>query len=521
MLRRAGIDVASVRRRWPQLKRRRGRPPAAAGPNTNGPRWPAVLRRCVADAMSRLVDQQSPFTVATEHLLLGLVSGDHEVAAWLREHGLNPEALTREIETLYGVSHEPVPMPEEDEKPAAIERPEVNPFDGQLGCRSDAPERPGGLTTCPAKVGRMDNPSYVGALRVLDAAANRAREGLRVVEDHARFVDNDRFLMRELKQLRHDLAAALARLPTGQLLACRDTVADVGTTIHTEEEAARVDEKAVVAANFKRLQESLRSLAEFGKLIDPAFAAEIEQMRYRSYSLERAAHLTRRSLGRLGEARLYVLVDGCETLLAFETLVSQLIEAGVHMLQLRDKRLDDRTLLARARRLRELTSGTSALWIMNDRPDLAVLAEADGVHVGQEELSVNDARRIVGPDMLIGVSTHSIEQARQAMLDGADYLGLGPTFPSGTKEFEGFPGLDFLRQTAAEIVRPTFAIGGITLGNLGEVLATGIRGVAVGQAVTAAEDPAHAVRAMLTMLRTGSGGLGAGDVKSQSPASSP
>src|SRR5205823_3080461 len=97
---------------------------------------------------------------------------------------------------------------------------------------------------------------------------------------------------------------------------------------------------------------------------------------------------------------------------------------------------------------------------------------------GQEELSLKDARQIVGPDMLIGVSTHSIEQARQAVLQGADYLGLGPTFPSGTKRFDEFPGLHFLRQIAAEIVLPAFAIGGITLENLPQVLATGIRRVA-------------------------------------------
>ena len=119
-----------------------------------------------------------------------------------------------------------------------------------------------------------------------------------------------------------------------------------------------------------------------------------------------------------------------------------MIEAGVHVLQLRDKQLGDRELLERAGCCElDAAQGTpSTLLIVNDRPDLAVLAQADGVHVGQEELSVKDARSIVGPDMLIGVSTHSIEQARQAVLDGANYIGVGPTFPSGTKRFEQFPG---------------------------------------------------------------------------------
>ena len=103
-------------------------------------------------------------------------------------------------------------------------------------------------------------------------------------------------------------------------------------------------------------------------------------------------------------------------------------------------------MLDRARLLAR-TDGRNreTLFIVNDRPDLAALARADGVHVGQEELSVKDARSIVGPEMLVGVSTHSIEQARQAVLDGANYIGVGPTFPSGTKQFEQFPGVELLR----------------------------------------------------------------------------
>src|SRR5262249_54437219 len=162
----------------------------------------------------------------------------------------------------------------------------------------------------------------------------------------------------------------------------------------------------------------------------------------------------------------------------------------VDVLQFRDKQLGDRELLQRARQLRELTASSRTLFIMNDRPDLAALSRADGVHLGQEELSVKDARSIVGPDALIGVSPHSLVQARQAVLDGASYIGVGPTFPSQTKRFEEFPGLDLLRQIAAEIRRPAFAIGGISLENLPSVLATGIGRVAVSSAVVDSASPA-------------------------------
>ena len=121
-------------------------------------------------------------------------------------------------------------------------------------------------------------------------------------------------------------------------------------------------------------------------------------------------------------------------------------------------------------------------------------------YVGQEELNVKDARTIVGPDRLVGVSTHSIEQARQAVLDGANYLGVGPVFSSGTKPFDEFPGPTLLRAVAAEIRLPAFAIGGITRENLPEVLATGFRRIAVSGAVAAATDPATAANELSAAL---------------------
>jgi thiamine-phosphate pyrophosphorylase len=139
---------------------------------------------------------------------------------------------------------------------------------------------------------------------------------------------------------------------------------------------------------------------------------------------------------------------------------------------------------------------------MNDRPDLAVLARADGVHIGQDELSVHDARQIVGPDQLIGISTHNIEQARQAVLAGANYIGCGPTFPSSTKHFDHFPGLDFLREVAAEISLPAFAIGGVTLGNLPSVRASGFHRVAVSSALTNSGPTDRAAHQWLTALTT-------------------
>jgi thiamine-phosphate pyrophosphorylase len=244
----------------------------------------------------------------------------------------------------------------------------------------------------------------------------------------------------------------------------------------------------------------LRSLEEYAKLLEPGVAAAIEPLRYRAYVLERAVDMTAASLERLARCRLYVLLDGGSSEIALVKLAETIVVAGIHAIQLRDKSLNDRDLIQRARRLREITRHTSTLFIMNDRPDLAALCHADGVHVGQEELSVKDARTIVGPQMLVGVSTHTIEQARQAVLEGANYIGVGPTFPSATKSFPAFAGLEFVTQVAREIRLPAFAIGGITRENLPQVQAAGINRIAVSAAVTAATDPSCAAKEMLVAL---------------------
>ncbi|MEN1681627.1 MAG: thiamine phosphate synthase [Planctomycetota bacterium] len=341
--------------------------------------------------------------------------------------------------------------------------------------------------------------------RILDASLNRATEGLRVVEDYARFALSDRHAAERAKQLRHRLATAAKAVAHADRFRSRDTPGDVGTTITTDSEVTRADPAAVAAASLERTKQALRSLEEYGKTLDPAFAAEVESLRYELYTLEKRLGIAAGARRRLEHARLYVLVDGGVSTEAFRESVFGLVEAGADLLQLRDKRLTDRQLAERAELLVELTRGAETLAIINDRADIAAAVKADGVHVGQDELPVAHARKIVGTGRLIGVSTHSIDQARRAADDGADYLGAGPTFPSRTKQFEQFPGLDYLREVAAEVALPTFAIGGISIENLDEVLATGIQRVAVASAVTAAADPPAAVKSLKARLSTADG----------------
>ena len=333
-----------------------------------------------------------------------------------------------------------------------------------------------------------------GAARIVDASANRVREALRVLEDHCRFVLGDALLSGACKEIRHDLAAALAELPAQLLLAARDTVHDVGTAISTDAERNRDSLDSIVAANAKRLQEGLRSLEEFGKLLSSEFGAKIERLRYASYTLEKSLVLGGDGRKRLADARLYALVTESACRASLVGTVRELAEGGVDVVQLREKGAGDRAILAKAREIREITRRFGIVFILNDRPDLARLAEADGVHLGQEDLSVADARRLLGPDSLIGVSTHSLEQLRIAVRDGASYVGVGPTFASSTKTFAEFPGIAYVREAAQATTLPAFAIGGITLDNVDAVLAAGATRIAVSAALSGADDPRRAAQ---------------------------
>ncbi|MSR57604.1 MAG: thiamine phosphate synthase [Planctomycetaceae bacterium] len=336
--------------------------------------------------------------------------------------------------------------------------------------------------------------------RILDAAANRAREGLRVLEDYARFSADDRHLTEILKSLRHRLAEALELLDDRALISCRDTRHDVGTSVHTRREATRESLADVVRASCKRVQEATRTLEEYGKLVSPEFAGAMGELRYAGYTIEKALLTTFEARDRLNECRLYVLVTQKLCPGGAGPVIRAALSAGAGAIQVREKHLSDRELVDWGRRVREWTAAAGAVYVMNDRPDLAVLTDADGVHVGQDELTVRDARRIVGPDRIVGVSTRDLDQARAAVLDGADYIGVGPVFPSATKSFETYTGLEFVRHVNAEITLPAFAIGGIDESNIAQVVAAGATRVAVSSAICGANDAAQVTRELLQQL---------------------
>lgn len=352
------------------------------------------------------------------------------------------------------------------------------------------------------------------AARIIDANANRAREALRIMEEAARFLFDNRELSQSLKSMRHDLAAALGRLPGWPHagLAHRDTRGDVGAAISTTSEGVRASERDVVIASCKRLTEALRSIEEYAKIECARSGPEAEELkslpgafesiRYRAYEAERALVLAF-GIGRASQWRLCVLLsESLCTHLRWEEVAERAIAGGADCLQLREKHFDDRELLRRARLLVALASRRSVSIVVNDRVDIALESGAHGVHLGQGDLPLVSARRIAGDRLLIGVSTSTIVQAERALREGADMCGVGPMFHSTTKVRDSIPGPAYLRAYRNHEPRlpPHLAIGGITSENVHEVVEAGALGLAVSSCVCGARAPDEVCRSLIGAL---------------------
>jgi thiamine-phosphate pyrophosphorylase len=336
--------------------------------------------------------------------------------------------------------------------------------------------------------------------RLMDANLNRASEGFRVVEDFARFVLEDRNISERLKRARHNLQDAAAFLPVSWRIASRDSPNDVGAELTTEREGRRDTMIDVATANIKRVQEALRSLEEAAKIDNSLAARQFGTIRYEAYHLEKLLLVATNARQVLATADVYWLAEPDACRKTFEWTSKEVMDAGVNLIQLRQKGIDDRTLFNMARDLRRWTNRFGARLIINDRADIARLVGADGVHVGQEDLPATEVRKIVGPHAMVGVSTHSLAQLAKAVNDGADYVGVGPVFPSKTKDFREFPGLDFVAAATAETSLPAFCIGGITPHNIERIVEAGGTRVAVSRTVTESEDPSTIVRRLKSAL---------------------
>ncbi|MEQ9460401.1 MAG: thiamine phosphate synthase [Phycisphaeraceae bacterium] len=340
-------------------------------------------------------------------------------------------------------------------------------------------------------------------LRAIDANANRASEGLRTLEDVARFVLNREDLSREAKGLRHELRGLLAGVEG--LAWHRDTTGDVGTGIRTVREGQREDVAGIAEAAGYRVAEALRVIEEFGKLVGEREGCEelaggAEGLRYRVYELQRKVVVALGS-GRGCQWGVCLLLTESACLRPWREVLGEAVAAGVDCVQVREKGMNDRALLERVREVVGVARPAGAAVVVNDRADVALAAGADGVHLGQGDLSVGDVRRMAGRRLVVGVSTSRVEEAREAEDEGADYVGLGPMFVSMTKAKPVVAGPGYLRAYLEAGRLPHLAIGGITAGNVGELVAAGALGVAVCAAIAGADEPGAAARGLVEAFR--------------------
>lgn len=335
--------------------------------------------------------------------------------------------------------------------------------------------------------------------RLLDANGNRAAEGLRVLEDVARFLLDDAHLAEMAKSHRHAVRTAIP----ASAIAARDTAGDVGTTITAVDEMQRTRLVDLVRANAARVQEALRTCEEMLKLAgQSASAAAIEAARYAVYRLETGL-LARLPAWRMHQVRLYALVD---TSLTDDPVrvAGAVARGGAGVVQLRAKGLDQRAYHELAQRVQDAARNNGALFVVNDHVAVARAIGADGVHVGQDDLTIADTRAVVGPGCAVGLSTHTPEQVAAGLSAGADYLGLGPMFTTSTKPHEPERGpalLDAVRERLRSPQgRPSYAIGGLDHERIAALRPRLPHGVAVAAALCRAPDPERAAAELLLLL---------------------
>ena len=332
--------------------------------------------------------------------------------------------------------------------------------------------------------------------RIIDANLDRTREGLRVIEDWCRFGLNRKDLVVTIKDWRH----ILAKHHGNTYKQARDVSSDKGALINHPEQENRNSPNCVIKANCSRAQEALRVLEEFSRKIDPELAQNAAIIRYGLYELEKTLLEIGNKKNRADKLKScnICLITSPQNQLTKTVLNA--INAGVKIIQYRSKEGTDQEKYIQAKDLALICKSNDVLFIINDRIDLAIAVEADGVHLGQQDFPTKVARTILGSEKLIGRSTHCLKDIKKAEEEGCDYIGIGPVYETKTKPDKSpIPFNDFLEITKKSSL-PYFAIGGINNSNLCEISTLGINRIAVSSAIMNSRDPSLATRELIKQL---------------------
>jgi thiamine-phosphate pyrophosphorylase len=347
--------------------------------------------------------------------------------------------------------------------------------------------------------------------RTVDANVNRASEGARVLEDIARFLYNNQELSSKLREIRHKIRSNIENI----FLKCickRDSQSDVGQTVSKN---SNIDNKEniceLIVANFKRMQEAVRTIEETLKLLDNyKLSKEYEDIRFESYMIEKE-YIQKIFFDKLKNFKTGGLY--CITAYGFSKgrnnieIVKDMVKSDVKIIQYREK---DKSMLERyneCMQIREITKENDVTFIVNDDIHIAMAVKADGVHLGQDDMPIEKARELLGNNMIIGLSTHSPKQCIEAIEKGVDYIGVGPIFKTYTKKDVCDPvGLSYLEYVVKNTDIPFVAIGGIKEANIDSVLRKGARTVALVTEIVGAENVGNKIRKLRSKFKEYIGG---------------
>ncbi len=328
-------------------------------------------------------------------------------------------------------------------------------------------------------------PSDNRIAQLIDANLDRAREGLRVMEDWCRFGLKRNDFSIKIKGWRQQLGAHHHYIYRKARLTSEDPAMGISHPLQKE----RSSPEAIFIANSSRVQEALRVLEEFTRITDPKLSELATRIRYETYEIEIKVLNSKEGLDRrktLEDSSLYLITTNKKDL---KQIVIQALEAGVKIVQYRDKFLNDNEKVNQAKVLASICKKYNSLFIVNDRIDIALAVDADGVHLGQEDISTNIARDLLGSEKIIGRSTHCLEDITKAEEEGCDYIGIGAIFESETKRKLNPMGIDYLKKALNKTLLPAFAIGGINSSSIIKLNQIDNLRIAVSDAIMNSSNP--------------------------------
>ena len=331
----------------------------------------------------------------------------------------------------------------------------------------------------------INQPEDLRISQIIDANLDRAREGLRVLEDWARFGLNKEDFVIRIKNFRQILGKNHLEI----YKTSRNHTEDQCKGLSHKEQINRNAPDKIISSNSARVQEALRVIEEFSRWHNLELSQIASKIRYEIYTLEvELLYLTeRKKLEEIIQKNdLYTITDKKENLLE---IIENILQGGVKIIQHRFKEGKDKDHLKEAIEISRLCKRYNALFIVNDRIDIAMASNADGIHLGQDDLDIRTARKLIGQSKLIGISARNSIDIDKAIKDGCDYIGIGPVFKTSTKKDKEPLGIDKIKAITQKINIPWFAIGGINKNNILYLKSRGIKKFALVSGIIDSEDP--------------------------------